>query len=82
MAVAGHERAVAEIMIDIFVAIQIVDARAVAVAHKQRVGRIVAVVAGYAERDTIDGPLMGLAGFGRALFVGLDFALEGLVHAV
>jgi tRNA G37 N-methylase Trm5 len=75
MAMAGHQRAVAEVVVDVFVTVQIVYAGAVAVAHEQRIRRIVTIVAGYSERDTVNGPPMRFAGLGRALFVGLDLLL-------
>ena len=69
MAVAGHERAEAEIVVNVFVAVDIVDAAAFAVFDEDGIGLVVAVVAGDSEGNAFESALVRGGGFGRALFV-------------
>ena len=52
MAMAGHERAEAEVEIDVFVAVEIVDVGAFGVFDVERPGLVAAEVAGDAERHS------------------------------
>jgi hypothetical protein len=71
--ITADERPVTEVVVDVFIAIDIVDMAAVAVPHEQRVRGIIAVVAGHAERHAFHGTLVRIVRFGRAFFVSLDF---------
>ena len=71
MAVAGHQRAEAEIKIDVLVAIEVPDVPTSAFADEQRIRLIGTIIARYAEWDAWDGLLMGQAGARCALLVDL-----------
>ena len=67
-------------MIDVFVAVEVVNAAAPAIFHEERIWLIVAVVAGDAERNPLDGAFVGGRGFRSALFVRGQFFLQCFVH--
>ncbi len=75
MAMPGHQCAEAQVVIDVFVSIDVVNLASLPVLHKQRIGLVVAVVAGNAERDALQCALVRVRGFRRALFVCGDFLL-------
>ena len=75
VAMSGHQRAETKVVIDIFVAVHVVNAAALSILHEERIGFVVAIVAGNAKRDAFEGPLMGGCRFRRSFFVGGDFFL-------
>src|SRR5215469_3216365 len=77
---SGHQSAEAEIEVHVFVAIQIVNVAALAVAHKNRIRVVGAVIAGHSERQALLGSLVRFAGTWRALLVSSNFLFESLVH--
>src|SRR5689334_17271844 len=80
MAVARHQRAITEVVIDVFVAVHVVNTSSVAVFHEQGIGRIVTVVTGYSEGNSLDGFLMCLPRARRAAFVRFQLLLQCVVH--
>ena len=80
MAVSGHERAEAKVVIDVVVAIEIAKMRAAAFFYEDRIGIVGAVVAGDAERDALQVFLVGFGGFGRATLEGFELLLQIGVH--
>src|SRR6267154_1313195 len=75
MAMPSHQRAEAQVVVDVFVAVEVVNAATFAILHKKRIGLVMAIVAGNAEGDEVEGSLVGCRRFRRALFVGGDFFL-------
>ena len=73
MAMAGHERAEAEVEIDVFVAVEIVDVGALGVLDVERPGLVAAEVAGDAERHAGLGFFQGFARRGSAGFISGEF---------
>src|SRR6266851_2523768 len=69
MAMPGHQCAKAEVMVNVFVAVEVVNAAAFAILHKKRIGFVMAVVTGDAERDAVQRPLVRCRRFRRAFFV-------------
>ena len=80
MAVAGHQRAETQVVINIFVAVEVVDFAALSVFHEERIRLVMAVVAGNAQRNPLEGALVRRGGFRRALLVGGKFLFECVVH--
>ena len=66
MAVPGHERAEGEVVVDVFVAIEVAELAAAGIFYKDGPGLVVAIVAGNAERDALEIFLVRFGGFGRA----------------
>src|SRR5207302_8564553 len=75
VAMSGHQRAETKVVIYVFVAVNVVNAAALPILHEERIGFVVAIVAGNAKRDAFEGALVGSSGFRRALFVRGDFFL-------
>src|SRR5690348_7176349 len=75
MAMAGHERAKTKIVINVFVAIEIVNAAAFSVFYENRIRLVMAVVAGNTQRNPFESALVSRGGLGRALFVSGKFLL-------
>jgi hypothetical protein len=73
--VAGHEGAVAEVVIDVIIAIEVADVAAVALGDEERIGFVEPVIAGDTQRDAFDGLLVGFVRTGRALLVEFYFFL-------
>src|SRR5712692_5609893 len=73
MAMPRHQRSEAQVVIDVFVAVNVVNAAAFALLHKNRVGLVMAIVARNSERDSFQRPLVRCRRFRRALFVGGNF---------
>src|SRR5262249_40462291 len=69
MAVPGHERSETEVVVHVFVAVEIVDAPGFALLHEDGVGLVVAIVAGYPERNALESPLISGGRTGGALLV-------------
>ena len=80
MAVAGHERAEAEVVIDVFVAVQIAELTAPSLLHEDGIGIVGAIVTGYAQRNTFEILLVGFGGLGSAPLEGCEFFLQVGVH--
>src|SRR5271170_4408258 len=66
MAMSGHERAEGEVVVDVFVAVEVAELAAAGFLHEDRPGIVVTIVAGYAEGNTFEVFLVGCGGFGRA----------------
>ena len=75
MAMPGHQCAKTQVVIDIFVSIDVVNPASLSVLHEHRIGLVVAIVAGNAEWDALQCAFVRVRGFWRALFVGGDFLL-------
>src|SRR5438477_263948 len=75
VAVPGHQRTETKIVVNVFIAIDVVNTAALSILHEERIGFIVAIVAGNAKRNALEGALVGSSGFRRALFVRGDFFL-------
>ena len=75
MTVAGHERAETEVVVNVFVAIEIVNAAGFSIFHENRIRLVMAVVAGHAQRNPLEGAFVCGGGFRRALLVGGEFLL-------
>ena len=75
-----HQRAKAQIEIEIFVAINVVDVSAFSIANKNRIRIVGAIIAGDAQWQAALGS--GVRGFRarRALFVCVYFLLQAFVH--
>ncbi len=71
----GHQRAETEVVVDVFVAVDVVNPASLSILHKNRIGLVVAVVARDSKRDAFQRPLVRCRRFRRALFVGGDFSL-------
>ena len=69
MAVAGKEGTVTKVVIDVFVTIDVVNASALAILHKKRIGRIKAVVAADAYGNASTGASVRVVRHGRAPFI-------------
>ena len=82
MAMPGHERAETEVVIDVFVAIEVAELAALSFFHKNRVGIVSAVVAGDAQRNTFEVLLVSGGGLRRATLEGFELFLQCGVHRV
>ena len=82
MAMAGHERAEAEVEVDVFVSVHVMDVAGLGVANKKRIRFVGAIIAGYAEGKALKGLLVPGARLGRAFLVGLNFRLQNFVHGL
>src|SRR5260370_21268274 len=75
MAMAGHQRAETKVVVDVFVAVNVMNATALSILHKERIGLVMAVVARNSERDAIQRPLVRCRRFRGALLVAGNFLL-------
>ena len=66
---AGEKRAVTKVVVEVFVAVEIVDATAFTVLDKEWIGRIKAIIAAYSYRNTNRCTFVGIARFGSSLFI-------------
>ena len=80
MAMSCHERAESQIMVDVFVAIQIAELAAAGFFHEDGPGFVVAIIAGYAERNAFEIFLVGFGGFRGATLEGCEFFLQIGIH--
>src|SRR5258708_3760079 len=80
MAVTGHQRAIAQVVVDVLIAIHVVNAASAAVLHEQWIRRIVAVITGYSEGHSLDGFLMRLPRARRPAFVRFQLLFQCVVH--
>ena len=75
MAVSGHQRAERQVVIDVFVAIEIAELAAAGLFHKDRPGIVGAIVAGDAERNALEIFLVRFGGLRRAPLESGEFFL-------
>ena len=80
MAMSGHQRAEAQVVIDVFVAVEVAKFAALAFFHKDRIGIVSAVVAGDAQRNALEVLLVRFGGLRRAPLEGVEFFLQIGVH--
>ena len=80
MTVPGHQRSETQIVIDVFVPIDVVNSPCFAVFHKNGIRLVMPVVAGNSQGNSFQGPFVRRRGFGRALFVRGNFLLQFVVH--
>ncbi len=72
---AGHQGAEAQVVVDIFIAVEVANLAALPFLYENRIRIIGSIVAGHAERNTLQRPQVCFRGFGRALLVDYDFFL-------
>jgi hypothetical protein len=72
---AGHQGAETQVVVDVFMAINIVDAAGLPFLYKDGIRLVMTVVAGNTERNTFQSAFVGRRGFWRALFVSGNFFL-------
>ena len=82
MAMSGHERAEAQVVIDVFVAVEVAEFAALSFFHKNRIGIVSAIVAGYAQRNAFEVFLVSNGGFRRAALESFELFLQCGVHRV
>ncbi len=75
MAVAGHQRAKAKVVVDIFVAVNVADFAALPFFDEDGIRVVRAIVACYAQGNALQRPRVGFRGFRRPLLVNRDFLL-------
>src|SRR5215472_8913923 len=80
MTMPCHEGSETKVEINVFITVDIVNVAALTIASKNRIGIVCPVVAGYAERQTLNRLLVRLARAWRPLFVCFDFLAKSLVH--
>src|SRR3984885_2864800 len=80
MTVAGHQCAKAQIEVDVFIAIDVVNVAAFAVLHENRIRIVGAVIAGHAKRNARNGFGVRGGGFGGPLLISIKFLLQSWVH--
>ena len=79
---SGHKRAESEVVVDVFVAVEIAELAAAGFFHEDGPGIVMAIVAGYAERNAFEVFLVRFGGFGRAMFEGRKLLLQIGIHQV
>ena len=82
MAVSGHERAESQVVVDVFVAIEIAELAAAGFFHEDRPGIVMAIIAGHAERNAFEIFLVGFGGFRRAALERVEFLLQFGIHRI
>ena len=82
MAMSGHERAEGQVVVDVFVAVEVAKLAAAGLFHEDRPGIVGAIVAGYAERNAFEILLVGFGGFGRAPLESGEFFLQIGIHRI
>src|ERR1700691_2321574 len=80
MAVSSHERAEGQVVVDVFVAIEVAELAAAGLFYKDGPGIVIAIVAGYAERNAFEVFLMRFGGLGRAALESRELFLQIGVH--
>src|SRR5229473_5020184 len=80
MAVASHERAEAEVVIDVLVTVQIAELTASPFLHEDGIGIVGAIVTGHAERNAFEILFVGFGGLGSAPLEGCKFFLQVGIH--
>ncbi len=82
MTVSSHKRAEGEVVVDIFVAIEVAELAAAGFFHEDGPRIVVAIVAGHTERNAFEILLVRLGGFGSAALEGCEFFLQFGIHQV
>ena len=77
-----HQCAECQVVVDVFVAVEIAKLAPAGLFHKDGPGIISAIVAGYAERNALEILLMGFGGFGRAPLESGEFFLQVGIHRI
>ena len=54
MAMSGHERAETQVVVDVFVAVEVAELAALSLFHKNRIGIVSAIVAGHSQRNAFE----------------------------
>ena len=67
-------------MVDVVVAVDIAEMGAASLFYKDRIGVVSAIVAGDAQRETLEVLFMGFGGFRRAALESFELLLEFGVH--
>jgi len=80
MTVASHQRTETQVVVNVFVAIEIVNTAALSILDKNRIRLVMAIVAGNAERNSLKRPFVRRGRFRRALLVSGKFLLQRVVH--
>ncbi len=80
MAMSGHERAETQVVINVFVAIEIAELAARSFFHKNRVGIVSAIVAGDSQGNAFEVFLVSDGGFRRATLESFELFLQCGVH--
>jgi hypothetical protein len=76
MAMSRHKRAEGQVVVDVFVAIEVAELAPAGLLHENRPGIVGAIVAGYTERNAFEILFVGLGGFGRAPLESGEFFLQ------
>src|SRR5580704_91155 len=82
MAVPCHQSSKTKVEIDVLVAVDIVNVTALAVAHKNRIWIVSAIVARDAQRQSFRSSLVCATRTRRALLVRRDFLSKSFVHNI
>ena len=82
MAVSGHERAEGQVVIDVFVAIEVAELAAAGLLYEDWPGIVGAIVAGDTERNAFEIFLVGFGGLGRSPLEGGEFFLQIGIHRI
>src|SRR5439155_7649776 len=80
MAMTRHQCAKTKVVVNIFVAVHVVNLAAFAVFYENWIWLVVAIVAGYSKRDALLGPLMGGGRLRRALLIKRQLFFECFVR--
>src|SRR5947207_8505169 len=80
MAMTRHERAEAQIVVDVIVAIEIAEVRALTFLDENGIGIVSAIVAGNAQGKTLQVAFMGFGGFRRAALESFELLLQFGIH--
>ena len=80
MRVARHQRAETQVMVNVFVAVEIANLAPRRLRHKQRIRIVGAIVAGHAQGQALQVLLMRFGGLRRAALVCLQLFLQCGVH--
>src|SRR3954465_13384932 len=82
VAVSGHERAETEVVIDVVVAVEIAEMRALPFLYKDRIWVVVAVGAGNSQRNAFQVAFVSLGGLRRTSLESIELFLQFGVHRV
>src|SRR5436309_2529959 len=80
MAMASHECTEAKVVVDIVIAIEIAEVRALTFLDENGVGIISAIVAGNAQRQPFQVALVSFGGFRRAALESFELLLQFGIH--
>ncbi len=82
MAVSGHERAEGQVVVDVFVAVEVAELAAAGFFHEDGPGIVVAIVAGHAERDAFEILFVRFGGFRGAALESCELLLQIGIHRI